>query len=68
MADEAVIWLHDGPQLNACPSCGSTKDLWLMECAPGWTWTFVNGCGCWGFIHRKPDVPRETSTPTNEEA
>jgi hypothetical protein len=48
---------------DVCPvgGCENTEDLWVMECAPGYTWTFVNGCGHWGFIYRKTDdVPHET--------
>lgn len=56
----SIEWTAEGPHLKACPSCGKTDDLWLMECAPGHTWTYANGCGCFGFIMRKLDVPRET--------
>lgn len=45
------------------PECGNTEDLWFMGCVPNYTWTFVNGCGHWGFIWVDPtNVPRETST------
>lgn len=56
---------HPLPQMDVCPAvdCKNTEDLWLMECAPGYTWAYVNGCGHWGFIQRRrDDVPRETST------
>jgi hypothetical protein len=44
------------PVMERCPAenCVATEGLWLMECAPGRTWTFVNDCGHWGFIHAKP--------------
>lgn len=72
MAELPAIEVDGEPAMNACPLCGNTDDLWLMECAPGYTWTFVNGCGCFGFFYCKPDpnrydtgcgcpdVPRET--------
>ncbi len=43
------------PVMEKCPAegCGHTEDLWLMECAPGHTWVYVNGCGHWGFIYRQ---------------
>jgi hypothetical protein len=40
-----------------CPvdGCKST-DLWLMECAPGYTWAYVNQpCGHWGFLQRRQE-------------
>lgn len=47
-----------GPPFDVCPAedCKNTEDLWLMECAPGYTWAYVNGCGHWGFIYREPDA------------
>jgi hypothetical protein len=45
----------DWPEMAVCPAdeCDATEGLWVMECAPGHTWMFVNDCGHWGFIHKK---------------
>lgn len=61
MSDEAVPLRAEDVTVNAdgslvlvrCPTCGSTDDLWLLACAPGYTWAYVNGCGCAGFVYRK---------------
>jgi uncharacterized phage-associated protein len=48
-----------------CPAdeCDETKDVTIMECAPGCTYMTVGGvCGHTVFLHRKPDT-----TMTDEE-
>lgn len=55
MTEQELAVDDDGaPVLTACVAegCEEADDLWLMECAPGNRWMFVNGCGHFGFIYR----------------
>lgn len=65
MADGTWQIEHKEPgelDTSVCPvdGCLHTKDLWFMECAPDYTWMFVNGCGHWGFVYRKIESEEAT--------
>jgi hypothetical protein len=54
----------DWKPLRIClaEDCRETKDVMIMECAPGETWCYSGGvCGHFGFIHRRPEISREAA-------